>query len=67
VIVQSDPHDRLVLPTGAPTGNRDHREEPTRPHVSFEPMVDRIRFLADHDLSSIMVLSDFLLRCIAPL
>jgi hypothetical protein len=35
--------------------------------VSFEPVVDRIRFLADHDLSSIMVLSDFLLRCIAPL
>jgi hypothetical protein len=42
-------------------------EEPPKLHVSFEPMVERIRFLAGHVLSSMMVLSDFLLRRIAPL
>jgi hypothetical protein len=66
-IVQVDPHDRLVIPTGAPTGSRDLWEEPPKLHVSFEPVVERIRFLAGHDLSSMMVLSDFLSRHITPL
>jgi hypothetical protein len=30
VIVRADPHDRLLLPTGAPTGNCDHWEETLR-------------------------------------
>jgi hypothetical protein len=66
-IVRVDPHHRLVLPTGAPTDNRDHWEEPPRLHASFKLVVERIRFLAGHDLSSMMVLSDFLSRCITPL
>jgi hypothetical protein len=35
--------------------------------VAFEPKVKRIRFLAGHGLSSMMVLSNFLSRCITPL
>jgi hypothetical protein len=30
VIVRADPHDRLLLPTGAPTGKCDHWEETMR-------------------------------------
>jgi hypothetical protein len=41
--VWTDPHDHLVLPTGALTGNRDHWEEPLRLQASFEPVVERIR------------------------
>jgi hypothetical protein len=67
VIKRADPHDRLVLPTGAPAGNRDHYDETLRLQSAFKPMIKRIRFLAGHGVSSIMVLSDFLLRCIAPL
>jgi hypothetical protein len=35
--------------------------------VAFEPVIERIRCLAGHGLSSMMVLSDFLSRCITPL
>jgi hypothetical protein len=66
-IVQADPNDHLVLPTGALTGNQDHWEELPRLQSAFEPVIERIRFLAGHGLSLMIVLSDFLSRRIAPL
>jgi hypothetical protein len=65
--MRADPHDRLVLPTGAPTGNKDLWEDLLQWQATFKPMVERIRFLAGHGLSSMMVLPNFLLRRIAPL
>jgi hypothetical protein len=67
VIVWANPHDRLVLPIAMPTGSRDLWEELPQREAAFDPVIERIRFLAGHGLSSMMVLSDFLSRCIAPL
>jgi hypothetical protein len=66
-IVRADLHDHLVFSTGVPTGNRALWEKHPWLQVGFEPMVERIWLLANHSLSSMMVLSDFLSRRIAPL
>jgi hypothetical protein len=66
VIVQVDVHDRLELPTMAPTGHRfDYVNVPDlqRP---YNPVLERIQFLAEKGLTSILVLHDFLSKCIAP-
>jgi hypothetical protein len=34
---------------------------------AYEPVIGRVRHLTSHDLTSMMVLQDFLSRCIAPL
>jgi hypothetical protein len=65
LIVWADAHDHLVQSTGVPIGNRDHWEEIQRLQVAFVPTIERIRYLASHGLSSMMVLFDFLSRCIA--
>jgi hypothetical protein len=62
VIMRADPHDRLMLPVGAPIGNRDHWEETPRLQLAFKLVVKRIRFLAGHGLLSLLVLGDILLR-----
>jgi hypothetical protein len=66
VIMWHDPHDRLVLPTGAPIGNNDHWEETPRLQPAIEPMIKSIRFLVGHGLLLMMVLADFQSRRIAP-
>jgi hypothetical protein len=65
--VLADPHDRLVFPTRAPIGDRDLWEELPQQEAAFNLMVGRIQFLPGHGLSSMMVLSDFLSRHIAPI
>jgi hypothetical protein len=65
--MRGDPHDCLVLPTKAPTSNRALWDELPWLQVALKPVVERIRFLASHDMSLMMVLSDFLSRCITPL
>jgi hypothetical protein len=67
VIVRADPHDLLVHPNGAPTGSKDLWEELPKQEAAFNPLIERIRFLVVHGLSSMMVLSDYWSRCIAPL
>jgi hypothetical protein len=66
VIVPTDRHDRPVLPTRAPTGNRDHWEKTLRLQPAFELVIKRIGYLASHGLSLKMVLSNFLSRHITP-
>jgi hypothetical protein len=62
-----DAQDRLVLPTEAPTGKRDSWVEVPRLSVPFTPVVEQIKLLVGRDLTSMMVLFDFLSRRIAPL
>jgi hypothetical protein len=57
----------LVFPTRAPTGNMALWDELLRLQVGFEPVFKRIWFLVEDGLSLMMVLSDFLSRCITPL
>jgi hypothetical protein len=62
-----DGHDRLVLPIEAPTEKRDCWVEVPRLPLPFTPMVEQIRLLASCGLTLMMVLFDFLSRCIRPL
>jgi hypothetical protein len=62
-----DAQDRLVLPTEAPTGKRDSWVEVPRLPVPFTLVVERIKLLVGRDLTSMMVLFDFLSRRIVPL
>jgi hypothetical protein len=67
VIVRSDIHDRLALPTESSTIKRNTWEETPKLHVAFEPMIERIKHLTSHDLLAMMLLHDFLSRHITPL
>jgi hypothetical protein len=60
--VQVDAHDRLTLPTGAPT--LDHNEWVKDPglELGFDSILDRIQLLAENGPTSLMVLHDFWLR-----
>jgi hypothetical protein len=35
--------------------------------LGFDPVLDRIRYLAENSLTSLMVLHDFLSKCLVPL
>jgi hypothetical protein len=67
VIVQTDVHDRLALPTSEPTGRCSLWEKIPDLQSAYDPMLRRIEFLAEKGMTSLMVLSNFLSRCIAPL
>jgi hypothetical protein len=67
VLVQADAHDRLPLPTGAPTLDRTEWVKDPCLESSFDPIMDRIRYLAENGLTSLMVLHDFLSSCLVPL
>jgi hypothetical protein len=65
--VQADVHDRLALPVAAPTLDhvewvKDHGLE-----LGFDPVLDQIRYLVKNSLTSLMVLHDFLSKCLVPL
>jgi hypothetical protein len=67
VIAEADPHDRLELPTEGPESDRSTwKAKPTIP-AELDPVLNRIKKLARSDLTSMMVLGDFLKRRIAPL
>jgi hypothetical protein len=65
VNMRANAHDRLVLPTEAPMGKRDSWVEVPRLPLPFMPVVEWIRLLDGRSLTSMMVLFDFLSRCIA--
>jgi hypothetical protein len=67
VLVQADAHDRLVLPIGGPTldctgWGKDPGLEP-----DFDPVLNRIQYLAENGLTSLIVLHDFLSKRLVPL
>jgi hypothetical protein len=65
--MQADAHDRLVIPVAAPTLNRAEWGKDPGLKSGFDPMLDRIQYLAERGLTSLMVLHDFLSRRLAPL
>jgi hypothetical protein len=67
VIIRADIQDHLVLPTESLMAKRRDWEETPNLHRSYGPMIERIKHLTSHGLIAMMVLHDFLSRCIAPL
>jgi hypothetical protein len=65
--MQADAHDRLVIPAAAPTLDRAEWGKDPGLESGFDPMLDRIQYLAESGLTSLMVLHDFLSRRLAPL
>jgi hypothetical protein len=65
--MQAEVHDQLELPTAAPTGSRTDWEEAPDMQRAYNPVVQRIQFLAEKGLMSMMVLHDFLSKRITPL
>jgi hypothetical protein len=66
-LVQADVHDRLALPVGGPTLDRTEWGKDPGPEPGFDPVLDRIQYLAENGLTSLMVLHDFLSKHLAPL
>jgi hypothetical protein len=66
-LVQVDAHDQLALPVGAPTLYRTEWVKDPGLESGFDPVLDRIQYLAENGLTSLMVLHDFLSRCLMPL
>jgi hypothetical protein len=67
VVIRADVHSRLVLPTESPTAKKTTWEETPKLHVAYGLMIERIKHLMSHGLSTMMMLHDFLSRHIAPL
>jgi hypothetical protein len=66
-LVQADVHDRLVVPVGGPTLDRTEWGKDPNQEPDFDPVLDRIQYLAENSLTSLMVLHDFLSKCLTPL
>jgi hypothetical protein len=67
VVVRADVHDSLVQPIEPPTGKKTAWEDTPRLHVAFGSVIERIKHMMAHGLLALMVLHDFLSRCIPPL
>jgi hypothetical protein len=67
VLVQADVHDRLTLPIDGPTLDRTEWVRDPGLELGFNPVLDWIQYLAENGLTSLMVLHDFLSKCLAPL
>jgi hypothetical protein len=65
--VQADVHDRLALSVSGPTLNRTEWGKDPGLEPGFDPVLDRIQYLAENGLTSLMVLPDFLSKRLAPL
>ena len=67
MIATTEANERLALPTEGPASDRQSwRAKPSLP-PAFDPMVNKIKTLAEGSLTSLHVLGDFLKRRIAPL
>jgi hypothetical protein len=66
-LVQADVHDWLALPVGGPTLDRTEWGKDPGLEPGLNPVLDWIQYLAKNDLTSRMVLHDFLSKCLAPL
>jgi hypothetical protein len=67
MLVQADVHDRLVLPIVGLTLDRTEWVKDPVLEPGFNPVMDRIQYLAENGLTSLMVLHDFLSKRIVPL
>jgi hypothetical protein len=67
VIMQAEVHDRLELPTAVPMGHRGGWEKVLNLQPTYRPVLKRIQFLVENDLTPMMVLFDFLSKRITPL
>jgi hypothetical protein len=67
VLVQADVHDRLTLPIGGPTLDRTEWVRDPGLELGFNLVLDWIQYLAENGLTLLMVLHDFLSKCLAPL
>jgi hypothetical protein len=65
--VQADVHDQLALLVGGPTLDRTEWRKDPGLELGFDPVLDRIQYLAENGLTSLMVLHDFLLKHLTPL
>jgi hypothetical protein len=66
-LVQADVHDRLALPIGGPTLDRTEWGKDRGLEPGFNPVLDRIQYLAENGLTLLMVLHNFLSERLAPL
>jgi hypothetical protein len=66
VIVWADIHNCLVLLTESLTAKSNDWEETLKLHRVYMPMIEWIKHLTRHDLTTMMVLHDFLLRHVMP-
>jgi hypothetical protein len=67
VLVQADVHDQLTLRIGGLTLDCTEWGKDPGLELGFGPMLDQIQYLAENGLTSLMVLHDFLSKCLAPL
>jgi hypothetical protein len=67
VLVQADTHEQLTLPTVTSTAPRVNWEQDPGLEPVFNPVLGRIRILAESGLTSMMVLHDYASRRITPL
>jgi hypothetical protein len=66
-LVQANVHDRLALPVGGPTLDRTEWGKDPGLEPGFDPVLDRIQYLVENGLTSLMVLHDFLSKRLVPL
>ena len=67
MIDTTEANERLAMPTEGPAFDRQSwRAKPSLP-PAFDPMLNKIKTLAEGGLTSLHVLGDFLKRRIAPL
>jgi hypothetical protein len=55
-----------VLPIGGPTLDRTEWGKDPDLELGLDPVLEWIQYLADNGLTSLMVLHDFLSKCLAP-
>jgi hypothetical protein len=67
VIMQVEVNDRLELLTATPTGSHSGWERVPNLQPAYHVVLRRIQFLTENGLTSVMMLFDFLSKCIAPL
>jgi hypothetical protein len=67
VLVQADAHEWLTLPTVAPTTPCVDWEQDPGLEPAYNPVLGRIRILAKSGLTPMMVLHDYVSKCIVPL
>jgi hypothetical protein len=66
-MVQSDVHDQLALPIIALTVDRTEWVKDPGLDLGFNPVLDRIQYLAENGLTSLMVLHDLMSKFLVPL
>jgi hypothetical protein len=67
VLVQADTHERLTLPTAAPTAPHADWEQDPGQELTYNPVLGRIQILAESGLTPMMVLHNYVSKRIEPL